>query len=101
MSTPLATPRDAGLLISTWDVRRSALSASVQTQSSKSKIASKSKKKAATFVPKKYRPPHPMGVKGGCSPQNNLRKLLTGSKRGFARWQQNSTQNSPKIFGQF
>src|SRR6266478_1981510 len=25
--------------------------------------------------PKKYRPPHPMGVKGGCSPQNNLRKL--------------------------
>jgi hypothetical protein len=24
---------------------------------------------------KKYRPPHPMGVKGGCSPQNNLRKL--------------------------
>jgi len=25
--------------------------------------------------PKKYRPPHPMGVKGGCSPQNNLRNL--------------------------
>jgi hypothetical protein len=24
---------------------------------------------------KEYRPPHPMGVKGGCSPQNNLRKL--------------------------
>ena len=25
--------------------------------------------------PKKYRPPRPMGVKGGCSPQNNRRKL--------------------------
>jgi hypothetical protein len=24
---------------------------------------------------KKYRPPRPMGVKGGCSPQNNLGKL--------------------------
>src|SRR5438132_3863086 len=24
--------------------------------------------------PKKYRPPRPMGVKGGCSPQNNLTK---------------------------
>ena len=24
--------------------------------------------------PKKYRPPRPMGVKGGCSPQNNLPK---------------------------
>jgi hypothetical protein len=24
------------------------------------------------FTPKKYRPPRPMGVKGGCSPQNNL-----------------------------
>src|SRR6266404_56965 len=26
------------------------------------------------FTPKKYRPPRPMGVKGGCSPQNNLPK---------------------------
>src|SRR6266567_8555293 len=26
------------------------------------------------FNPKKYRPPRPMGVKGGCSPQNNLPK---------------------------
>jgi hypothetical protein len=26
------------------------------------------------FSPKKYRPPRPMGVKGGCSPQNNLPK---------------------------
>src|SRR5215510_5061017 len=26
------------------------------------------------FSPKKYRPPRPMGVKGGCSPQNNLLK---------------------------
>src|SRR2546423_520403 len=25
--------------------------------------------------PKKYRPPRPMGVKGGCSPQNNRKKL--------------------------
>src|SRR5262245_20680856 len=24
---------------------------------------------------KNYRPPHPIGVKGGCSPQNNRRKL--------------------------
>ena len=58
-----------------FDMGRSTLSVSVQTQSSKSKITSKSKKKAATFVPKKYRPPHPIGVKGGCSPQNNLEKL--------------------------
>jgi len=28
-----------------------------------------------SFPPKKYRPPRPMGVKGGCSPQNNLGKL--------------------------
>jgi hypothetical protein len=27
------------------------------------------------FALKNYRPPHPMGVKGGCSPQNNLEKL--------------------------
>src|SRR5215475_12797984 len=26
---------------------------------------------------KNYRPPHPIGVKGGCSPQNNCRKLST------------------------
>jgi len=32
-------------------------------------------KKHADFHPKKYRPPRPMGVKGGCSPQNNLLKL--------------------------
>src|SRR2546423_2533311 len=34
--------------------------------------------------PKKYRPPRPMGVKGGCSPQNNLPKsaqLLPELKR--------------------
>ena len=31
---------------------------------------------SGNVVPKKYRPPHPIGVKGGCSPQNNLRKLL-------------------------
>ena len=28
-----------------------------------------------TFPPKCYRPPHPPGVKGGCSPQNNRGKL--------------------------
>src|SRR6266403_5474602 len=36
------------------------------------------------FSPKKYRPPRPMGVKGGCSPQNNLPKsgqLLPELKR--------------------
>src|SRR5712692_1302974 len=36
------------------------------------------------FNPKKYRPPRPMGVKGGCSPQNNLTKsgqLLPDLKR--------------------
>jgi hypothetical protein len=27
--------------------------------------------------PKNYRPPRPMGVKGGCSPQNNRKKLST------------------------
>ena len=27
------------------------------------------------LTPKKYRPPHPMGVKGGCSPQNILGNL--------------------------
>jgi hypothetical protein len=27
------------------------------------------------FVCKKYRPPRPTGVKGGCSPQNNRGKL--------------------------
>jgi hypothetical protein len=49
---------------------------SVQTQSSKSMITSKSKKKAANVCPpKNYRPPRPIGVKGGCSPQNNRRKL--------------------------
>jgi hypothetical protein len=40
-------------------------------------ITSKSKKKeAAVRVRKNYRPPRPMGVKGGCSPQNNRRKPL-------------------------
>src|SRR5467141_1240356 len=36
------------------------------------------------FSQKKYRPPRPMGVKGGCSPQNNLPKsgqLLPELKR--------------------
>jgi len=28
-------------------------------------------------TPKKYRPPRPMGVKGGCSPQNNLPNLAS------------------------
>src|SRR5436190_18915324 len=38
-------------------------------------------------TPKNYRPPRPMGVKGGCSPQNNL-KNLEASKRASSRWQQ-------------
>jgi hypothetical protein len=29
------------------------------------------------FSAKNYRPPRPIGVKGGCSPQNNCRKPLT------------------------
>jgi len=29
----------------------------------------------SSFTQKKYRPPRPMGVKGGCSPQNNPPKL--------------------------
>jgi hypothetical protein len=37
--------------------------------------------------PKKYRPPHPMGVKGGCSPQNNL-KNFEATKRASSRSQQ-------------
>jgi hypothetical protein len=36
---------------------------------------SKSNKKEREFRSKNYRPPHPIGVKGGCSPQNNLKKL--------------------------
>jgi hypothetical protein len=56
----------------------SALRLSVQAQSSKSKITGNRKKKAANVrPPKSYRPPRPMGVKGGCSPQNNRRKLST------------------------
>src|SRR5689334_20008886 len=57
-----------------FDIGRSALSVSVQTQSSKSEITSK-KKPANVQSPKNYRPPRPIGVKGGCSPQNNRRKL--------------------------
>jgi hypothetical protein len=38
--------------------------------------------------PKKYRPPHPMGVKGGCSPQNNLQKNSQATKRASGRSQQ-------------
>jgi hypothetical protein len=77
------------------------LSVSVQTQSSKSKIASKSKKKAATFVPKKYRPPHPIGVKGGCSPQNNLRKLLKPLSEISPAGNNILYKAAKKIFGQF
>jgi hypothetical protein len=58
-----------------FDIGRSALTVSVQTQSSKSK--SRARRKGERSVPKNYRPPHPIGVKGGCSPQNNRRKLPT------------------------
>jgi hypothetical protein len=57
-----------------FDIGRSALSVSIQWQSSKSKITSK-KKAANVQRLKNYRPPRPIGVKGGCSPQNNRRKL--------------------------
>ena len=57
-----------------FDIRGWALSVSVQTQSSKSKITSK-KKAANVWALKNYRPPRPIGMKGGCSPQNNRRKL--------------------------
>jgi len=47
----------------------------LKRQSSKSMIAGKSKKKQANFcLQKNYRPPRPIGVKGGCSPQNNRKK---------------------------
>ena len=58
-----------------FDIGRSTFGVSVLTQSSKSKITSK-KKAANVLAPKNYRPPHPIGVKGGCSPQNNRRKLF-------------------------
>jgi hypothetical protein len=32
---------------------------------------------AVLFDAKNYRPPHPIGVKGGCSPQNNREKTST------------------------
>jgi len=38
------------------------------------------------FRPKKYRPPRPMGVKGGCSPQNN-RENFEATKRACG-WSQ-------------
>ena len=37
--------------------------------------SSVSSNKGVDFVRKKYRPPRPIGVKGGCSPQNNRGKL--------------------------
>jgi hypothetical protein len=43
-------------------------------------------------IQKKYRPPRPMGVKGGCSPQNN-RENWAASTRAWGRWQQNSAGN--------
>jgi len=55
----------------------------------------KSKKKEADFTLKNYRPPHPIGVKGGCSPQNNLKNFVA-TKRASARSQQNLYE---KIFG--
>jgi hypothetical protein len=36
---------------------------------------------------KKYRPPRPMGAKGGCSPQNNVENW-GGSNRAWENWQQ-------------
>jgi hypothetical protein len=39
------------------------------------------------FTLKNYRPPHPIGVKGGCSPQNIL-KNFEATKRASNRSQQ-------------
>ncbi|HZS17074.1 MAG TPA: hypothetical protein VFA51_03990 [Candidatus Udaeobacter sp.] len=39
------------------------------------------------FSRKNYRPPRPRGVKGGCSPQNNL-KNFEATKRASSRSQQ-------------
>jgi hypothetical protein len=62
---------DTGLLISTLDVGVKPLCSDAIEQE---KITSK--KKAVNVSPQKnYRPPRPIGVKGGCSPQNNRRKL--------------------------
>jgi hypothetical protein len=58
----LATRCDAELLIWALDVRRSALSVSVQMKSSKSTIMSKSKNQEESgerFYPKKLPPPTP------------------------------------------
>src|SRR5262249_22034005 len=53
------------------DVGRSAFL--ITLQSSESMKTSKNKKER--LAPKNYRPPRPIDVKGGCSPQNNRRKL--------------------------
>src|SRR5207249_3417551 len=47
--------------------------------------------------PKNYRPPHPMGVKGGCSPQNN-RENFEPTKRASSRWQQLYTKKFSPLF---
>jgi len=54
--------------------------------------ASKARKKEEEFAPKNYRPPRPIGVKGGCSPQNN-RKNFEATKRASNRWQQILCEN--------
>jgi hypothetical protein len=33
------------------------------------------REESESLLQKKYRPPRPIGVKGGCSPQNNLANL--------------------------
>src|ERR1700693_1971246 len=38
----------------------------------RARVRVRGKRKDRRMPPKKYRPPHPMGVKGGCSPQNNF-----------------------------
>jgi len=50
------------------------------------------------FTPKNYRPPRPIGVKGGCSPQNN-RENFVATKRASSRSQQILSEkfNTPDV----
>src|SRR3954454_22958721 len=56
------------------DIGRSALSTLCSDAIEQEQITSKKKAAANARPQKNYRPPHPIGVKGGCSPQNNRRK---------------------------
>src|SRR5690349_12738673 len=51
-----------------------------------------------SISPKKYRPPHPKGMKGGCSPQNNLQIRLRDKRIGSGL-QENFRLQVEKKFG--